>query len=159
MTPLSKMSVDELNTLLTGSKWVLGILAVLIAMAGIFNQWVSDRIAKLQASAKVEAQRQLEQSESELRETKAKTVKLETKLSPRALPEAALLEVPYGFFIKDEKTYEAIEKHPEVLQLKEQLAPNDKLIFGINRKKVEATDLGKQFIKACVIDKAIETKT
>jgi hypothetical protein len=93
MTPLSEMSVDELGKVLTGSKWVLGILAVLIAMAGIFNQWVSDRIAKLQASAKVETQRRLEQSEAELRETKAKTAKLEIKLAPRALSETAWLAI------------------------------------------------------------------
>ncbi len=59
MTPLNEMSLDELNRVLAGSKWLLGGLAVLIALAGIFNQWVSDRIAKLQARAKIEAQRVL----------------------------------------------------------------------------------------------------
>lgn len=91
MTAISEMSVDELTRILTASKWALGVLAVLIAIAGVFNQWVSDRITKLQRAAKIEAQQRLDQSEAELRDTKAKTARLEARLAPRALSEAEWL--------------------------------------------------------------------
>ena len=81
------MSVDDLNKMLTASKWVLGILAVLIAVAGIFNQWISDRIARLQVKEKIRAHEQLQVSEAELQRTKAKTAELEAKLAPRVLTE------------------------------------------------------------------------
>lgn len=88
MTPLTQMSVDELNRILTGSKWLLGSLAVLTALAGIFNQWVTDRVARLQAAAKVESQKRLESSEAELRLTKEKTIRLETRLAHRSLSDS-----------------------------------------------------------------------
>lgn len=82
---LSSMTLDDLNRLLTASKWFFGVLAVLTASAGLFNQWVSDRITKLQSAQKIETQKKLQVSEAELLQTKERTVLLEKKLAPRAL--------------------------------------------------------------------------
>lgn len=82
---LSFMSIDELNRILAISKWALGILALLTALAGIFNQWGSDRIGVLQAEQKIESQKKLAASESELRQTKTRTEQLEARFAPREL--------------------------------------------------------------------------
>ena len=82
---LDSMSIDELNRVLTASKWALGILAVLTALTGIFNQWLGDRIGVLQAEQRSASQKKLEASESELLRTKARTAQLEVRLAPRSL--------------------------------------------------------------------------
>jgi hypothetical protein len=56
----SNYTAEQLGRILGISKWVLGVLAVLTAGAGIFNQWLSDRIADLQQSDKEKAQQRLE---------------------------------------------------------------------------------------------------
>lgn len=81
----SSLSIDDLNRILTASKWALGIFAVLTAFAGLFNQWVSDEISRLQSVQKIEAQKKLQISEAELRETREKTAQLEARLAPRVL--------------------------------------------------------------------------
>ena len=75
------------------------------------------------------------------------------------LSRLGLLEIPYGRFIMDTKIYEAIENDPQILLTKARFTANDQVTFGLDRKKVEATNLGKQFIAACVINKAIGPKT
>jgi len=75
------------------------------------------------------------------------------------LSRLGLIEVPFGYQLKDSKAYEPVETNPDVLKLKEQFKDHEKVTFEIDRKKVDVTDLGKQFITACVIDKAIQTKT
>ena len=82
---LAAMSIVDLNRTLTASKWALGIFAVLTALAGLFNQWVTDEITRLQSAQKAEAQLKLEKSEAELRETKKRTAQLEARLAPRSL--------------------------------------------------------------------------
>ncbi|MCW0207100.1 MAG: hypothetical protein OJK14_08365 [Achromobacter sp.] len=117
------MSIDELNRLLTASKWTLGVLAVLTALAGIFNQWVSDRIGVLQTEQKVESQRKLEASESELRQTKARTEQLEARLAPRSLSPAQIQSIrdhltPYaGTKFQFVSYQDDAEVHGLVLQL------------------------------------------
>ncbi|MGE3175943.1 MAG: hypothetical protein AB7O32_00620 [Vicinamibacterales bacterium] len=81
------MSIETLTRILTASKWVLGVLAVLTAIAGVFNQWVSDRITSLQNREKSDAQRRLQLSQEELRQTREKTERLEAVLAPRILSE------------------------------------------------------------------------
>jgi len=75
------------------------------------------------------------------------------------LSRLGLIEVPFGYHLKDEKEYQPIETNPQVLKIKEQFKDSEKETFGFDRKKASVTDLGKQFIKACVIDKAIQTKS
>jgi Abortive infection alpha len=69
-----------------------------------------------------------------------------------------LLEIPFGRFLKESTHYEPIENDPGVLQLKQQFEGDDKRAFGVDRRKVELTDLGKQFVGACVIDKSLMAK-
>jgi hypothetical protein len=68
-----------------------------------------------------------------------------------------LLEIPFGRHIKDIKVYEPIENDPQMLKLKQTYEANEKVTFGFDRKKIEVTDFGKQFILACVIDKSLTT--
>ncbi len=74
------------------------------------------------------------------------------------LSRLGLIDIPFGYHIHDAKVYEPIETHPDVLKIKEQFAANDKVTFGMDRKKVDVTDLGKQFIAACVTDRSALTK-
>jgi hypothetical protein len=48
MTFYEHYTLDQLNRALTASKWLLVIFGVVLACAGILNQWLSDRIATLQ---------------------------------------------------------------------------------------------------------------
>lgn len=78
-------SADDLNRVLTFSKWSLGILALLTAAAGMFNQWITDRVSTLQKSDKAKSQERLRLTESELEATKIKTAELTQQLAPRSL--------------------------------------------------------------------------
>ena len=75
------------------------------------------------------------------------------------LSRLGLIQVPYGYHLKDDKEYEPIERHAQVLELEEEYKDHELYSFAVDRKKAEVTNLGKQFIAACVIDKAIQTKT
>lgn len=68
-----------------------------------------------------------------------------------------LIEVPHGYYLRDAKAYEAIETDSKVLELKEKYKDHELCTFEMDRRKIEVTNLGKQFIAACVIDKAVQT--
>jgi hypothetical protein len=96
-------STDELNRVLSYSRWALGVLAVLTATAGVFNQWIADRIATLQRVEKATAQERTKAAQAELELTKQKTAELERRLGPwsfsdgqRALLLQALASAPKG---------------------------------------------------------------
>jgi len=74
-------SVDQLNRVLSASRWVLGSLEVFTAAAGVFNQWIAERVADLQRADKSKAQERLSVSESELEATKAKTAEVAARLA------------------------------------------------------------------------------
>jgi hypothetical protein len=64
-------NLEQLNRILTASRWALGIFAIVTAGIGILNQCISDRISVLQNTEKTIAETRLK--------------KAEEKLAPRAL--------------------------------------------------------------------------
>ncbi len=67
-----------------------------------------------------------------------------------------LLDIPIGFSFNDKNIYTALESSVLVQDVKQSFEGNDKLTFGIDHKKVDVTDFGKQFIRACVVDKPVD---
>lgn len=64
-----------------------------------------------------------------------------------------LLEIPSGRKINDPKAYENLTSNPIVEKLKKQFENNEDFSIGFEKKHIEVTGMGKQFINACVIDK------
>jgi len=85
MTFYEGYSAEDFSRVLTTSQWIIGILAVLAACAGIFNQWVSGRISDIQNAEKIEAQQRLIITEEELESTKARTLDHDDILSYRSI--------------------------------------------------------------------------
>jgi hypothetical protein len=69
-----------------------------------------------------------------------------------------LVELPERFLVND-AIYEEIENHQQIKQIREQLAAREGARVEIERKKIELTDLGKQFIRACVLDKETQPRS
>jgi hypothetical protein len=89
MPLLAEYNLDQLNRLLTFSKWILLVCGVILVVLAIINQWVAARISSLQQEEKTRAQQQLRASRAELSRTKSKTDELTSELSrfvaPRSL--------------------------------------------------------------------------
>jgi hypothetical protein len=79
-------NIDQLHRLLTFSKWILLVCAVILIVFGIINQWVAARISSLEREEKARAQEQLRASRTELSQTKAKTNELSAELSRYVAP-------------------------------------------------------------------------
>jgi hypothetical protein len=84
-------SLDQLDRLLTFSKWALIVCGVLLLIFVIFNQWLSSRVSALRDEETKQTQQQLRASRTELVRTKAKSNELSAELSryvaPRTIPE------------------------------------------------------------------------
>lgn len=63
-----------------------------------------------------------------------------------------LIEIPDRFLI-NEDLYREIEEYPEIKAITESIVKIEGLKVEIEKQKVLLTDLGKQFVRACVIDK------
>ncbi len=67
-----------------------------------------------------------------------------------------ILEIPEGI-INNKKEYENLTSDPQIVKLQKQLENKEDLSkncsIGFNEKYIGVTDMGKQFINACVIDK------
>jgi hypothetical protein len=91
MPILEAYSLDQLQRLLTFSKWTLIVCGVVFIAFAIVNQWVQARISALQEDEAGRVQQQLRASRAELSKTKAKTNELTEELSrfvaPRSLPD------------------------------------------------------------------------
>ena len=66
-----------------------------------------------------------------------------------------LIEIPQSIYYTTPGVYDILEKHPEVIKSIEKINLNDDRKHNIEKKGVFVTQLGRQFINACVIDHAM----
>jgi hypothetical protein len=69
------------------------------------------------------------------------------------LSRLGLIDIPDMFLTRDD-LYTEIEEHPQIKLIKESISKKEGFKVEIEKLKVELTDLGKQFIRSCVIDKS-----
>lgn len=67
-----------------------------------------------------------------------------------------LLEIPPNRYMLGEGIYEPLQESQQLEQLKQQVEAAESQTLAFDKKKIELTDLGKQFCAACVIDKNIQ---
>lgn len=65
-----------------------------------------------------------------------------------------LIELPTFYEYKAPNVYDPLENHSTVQNVKQQIEENKELKCDIQRKGIRVTQLGRQFISACVIDHA-----
>ena len=70
-----------------------------------------------------------------------------------------LIEIPNMRRIKSDDPYKEIEEFPQVLSILEELRKFETHTIEVEKIKLEVTDLGKQFIRTCVIDKASQERS
>lgn len=75
------------------------------------------------------------------------------------LARLGLIEFPSMRRFKSDEPYQRIEDHPEVKKILEDLRKLDTHTIEVEKIKLELTDLGKQFVRACVIDKAAQERS
>jgi hypothetical protein len=73
------------------------------------------------------------------------------------LSRLGLLEVPSGARINDLKQYEPVKSHPDIQKLVALYERNPNGVIKYTDKLIVKTDMGQQFINACVIDKKDRT--
>lgn len=67
-----------------------------------------------------------------------------------------ILEIPSNRRINNNEAYTPLMNDPGILQLKSQFTPGEnKPTIGFDKRMLQATTLGQQFIRACVIDKVL----
>lgn len=69
-----------------------------------------------------------------------------------------LIDVPDRYLTNDD-LYTEIEDHPQIKQIKEALPKGEGQKAEVEKRAVSLTDLGKQFVRACVIDKAVQERS
>lgn len=69
------------------------------------------------------------------------------------LERLGLVHVNTGVRMTAEEPYKRIEDFPQILQILTELRKLDGKRIDVDKFRLEVTDLGKQFIRACVIDK------
>jgi len=67
------------------------------------------------------------------------------------LSRLGLIEIPKAFYTAP-NVYDELESHPSIVEAKKQINDMEGQKASIGRKLVNITQLGKQFINACVID-------
>lgn len=75
------------------------------------------------------------------------------------LERLGLIQVDTMSKIHNEEAYKPIEEHEEIASIVEDLNKNDGKKADIQRMRLLVTDLGKQFIRSCVIDKNLQTRS
>jgi hypothetical protein len=63
-----------------------------------------------------------------------------------------LIEIPQRFIIRED-LYKEIEDYPEIKSITESIAKIEGSRVEIEKQTIELTDLGKQFVRVCVLDK------
>lgn len=66
-----------------------------------------------------------------------------------------LLEIPNGRHIIQEGLYEKLQESENLKEILQILESDENITVGFDKKKIQLTSLGKQFCRACVIDKWI----
>jgi hypothetical protein len=74
------------------------------------------------------------------------------------LSRLGLVEIPDKYLTND-KLYTEIEEFPQIKQITDSLSKEEGARVEIEKLKVELTDLGRQFIRACVIDKVVQERS
>jgi hypothetical protein len=74
------------------------------------------------------------------------------------LARLGLIDIPDKFLTRDD-LYTEIEENPQIKLIKESLSKKESFKVEIEKLKVELTDLGKQFIRSCVIDKSVQERS
>jgi hypothetical protein len=93
MNLLGSQSPEELAKLLTIARWGLAIFAVLTAIAGLFTQYISDRISSLQRAEKKAAEQRLATAEERIQIAEAARRTIEETIAPRVLSEPQALKL------------------------------------------------------------------
>lgn len=70
-----------------------------------------------------------------------------------------LVEIPPMRRLKSDELYKEIEDHPQISEILENLRKIETHTIEVERIKFEVTDLGKQFIRSCVVDKAVQDRS
>lgn len=70
-----------------------------------------------------------------------------------------LIEIPTMRRIKSDDPYKEIEDFPQVLSILEELRKVETHTIEVEKIKLDLTDLGRQFIRTCVIDKAAQDRS
>jgi len=70
-----------------------------------------------------------------------------------------LIEIPNLRRIKSDDPYKEIEDYPQVLSILEELRKVETHTIEVEKIKLDLTDLGRQFIRTCVIDKAAQDRS
>lgn len=70
-----------------------------------------------------------------------------------------LIEVPTMRRIKADEPYKEIEDFPQVSKILDDLRKIETHTVEVEKIKLDLTDLGKQFIRSCVIDKAAQERS
>jgi hypothetical protein len=69
-----------------------------------------------------------------------------------------LVEIPPMRRLKSEEAYKEIEDYPEIKEIIDDLRKDESHMVEIERIKLEITDLGWQFVRSCVVDKAAQER-
>ncbi|MFN0158756.1 MAG: DUF4393 domain-containing protein [Bacteroidota bacterium] len=72
------------------------------------------------------------------------------------LSRLGLLEIPSGKSISGDNVYEPIETDPELASVKAQIGEMPNTHVDFERKVVTITNFGRQFCRACVIEKSVQ---
>lgn len=75
------------------------------------------------------------------------------------LERLGLVEIQKTQRIKADEPYTEIEEYPQVKKIIEELKARDTHTLEIDRIKLDLTDLGKQFVRTCVVDKAAQPRS
>lgn len=69
-----------------------------------------------------------------------------------------LIEIPTMRRIKADEPYAEIEEHPQIKAILNDLKKVETHTIEVEKIKIDLTDLGRQFIRSCVIDKAAQER-
>lgn len=74
------------------------------------------------------------------------------------LSRLGVIEFPATGHISDNNVYKRIEEFPQIKEIIDNFNKTDSKKAKIIKQRLAVTDLGKQFIRACVVDKAIQPR-